>query len=112
VIGGGRMTFGPSGRLYFCDELQIKSYSFESGSVSLIAGNGKHGATQVGTHATSSLLKYPQSITVGADETVYFSTLEPAVYRVAQKVSLSRLVFAFRMRTVSSTITIILTPSA
>jgi sugar lactone lactonase YvrE len=84
IRGVGQMTFGPSGRLYFCDDLQIKSYSFESGSVSLIAGNGKHGATQVGTLATSSPLKYPQSITVGADETVYFSTLEPAVYRVAQ----------------------------
>jgi sugar lactone lactonase YvrE len=47
-------------------------------------GNGKRGATQVGTHATSSPLKYPQSLTVGPDETVYFSTLEPAVYRVAQ----------------------------
>jgi sugar lactone lactonase YvrE len=79
------MTIGPSGLLYLCDDLQIKSYSFESGSVSLIAGNGKHGTTQVGTVATSSPLNYPQSITVGADETVYFSTLEPAVYRVTQK---------------------------
>ena len=84
IRGVGRMVFGPSGRLYFCDDLQIKSYSFGSGSVSVIAGNGKRGATQVGTHATSTPLKYPQSITVGADETVYFSTLEPAVYRVAQ----------------------------
>jgi sugar lactone lactonase YvrE len=84
IRGVGRMAFGPSGRLYFCDDLQIKSYSFESGSVSVIAGNGKRGATQVGTHATSSPLKYPQSLTVGPDETVYFSTLEPAVYRVAQ----------------------------
>jgi sugar lactone lactonase YvrE len=80
----GRMTFGPSGLLYLCDALQIKSYSLDSGAVSLIAGNGKHGATQVGTDATSSPLKYPQSITIGADETVYFSTLEPVVYRVAQ----------------------------
>lgn len=81
----GRMTFGPSGLLYLCDALRIKSYSFETGSVSLIAGNGERGPTQIGAKATASPLNYPQSITVGADETIYFSTLEPAVYRVGQR---------------------------
>lgn len=85
ISGVGRMAVGPTGLLYLCDNERIKSYSFQSGSVEIVAGNGTIGATQPGANATSTPLKYPQSLAVGSDGTVYFSTLEPAVYHVGQK---------------------------
>jgi sugar lactone lactonase YvrE len=83
IFGVGSMAVGPTGLLYICDgtDSRIKTYSFESGAVRVVAGNGKTGATQSGV-ATSTPLRYPQTLAVAADGTVYFSTLEPAVYRV------------------------------
>jgi sugar lactone lactonase YvrE len=70
--------------VYLCDGATIKSYSLQSGSVAVVAGNGIVGATRAGVSATSTPLKYPGSIAVGADGIVYFSTQEPAVYRIGQ----------------------------
>jgi streptogramin lyase len=79
------MVVGPDGNLYFSDgkDWRIKSYSFASGAVTLLAGNGTLGPTQAGLPANSSPLKYPQSVAVGQDGTVYFSTLEPRLFRIA-----------------------------
>lgn len=79
------MVVGPDGNLYFSDgeDWRIKSYSFASGAVTVIAGNGTLGPTKNGVPALSSPLKYPQSVAVGPDGTVYFSTLEPFVSRIA-----------------------------
>jgi sugar lactone lactonase YvrE len=85
ISGVGPMAIGPTGLLYICDGSRIKSYSHESGSVAVVAGNGAIGATRPGVAATATPLKYPHSIAVGGDGTVYFSTLEHAVYRVGPK---------------------------
>lgn len=82
ISGVGRMVVGPTGLLYISDSATIKSYSLQSGSIEVVAGNGTIGATRPGANALSTPLKYPQSLAVGSDGTVYFSTLEPAVYRV------------------------------
>lgn len=80
----GAMAVGPTGLVYICDRSTIKSYSPETGSVAIVAGNGAIGTTQSGARSTATPLNYPQSIAVGADGTVYFSTLEHAVYRVGR----------------------------
>jgi sugar lactone lactonase YvrE len=79
------MVVGPDGNLYFSDgtDNRIKSYSFASGVVTLLAGNGTVGSTRVGVPAISSPLKYPQSVAVALDGTIYFSTLEPFIFRIA-----------------------------
>jgi len=79
------MVVGPDGNLYFSDgeDWRIKSYSFASGAVAVIAGNGTLGPGKNGAPALSSPLKYPQSVAVGPEGVVYFSTLEPFVFRVA-----------------------------
>jgi sugar lactone lactonase YvrE len=84
-IGG--MAIGPDGALYFSDggDWRIKRYSFRSGTVTVLAGNGVLGPTQPGVPAISSPLKYPQSVAVGWRGTVYFSTLEPSVYRIRRR---------------------------
>jgi len=78
------MAVGSDGALYLCDgsDKRIKKYSFATGSITVLAGNGKPGPTQSGMLATSSPLKYPRSVAVGSDGTVYFSTLEAAVFRI------------------------------
>jgi sugar lactone lactonase YvrE len=80
----GPMIFGPTGLLYICEAASIKTYSFQTGSVTVVAGNGVIGATRTELAATDTPLKYPQSIAVAGDGTVYFSTLEHAVYRVGR----------------------------
>ena len=79
------MVVGPDGNLYFSDaeDWRIKSYSFASRAVTIIAGNGTLGPTKAGAPALSSPLKHPQSVAVGPDGNVYFSTLEPFVFRIA-----------------------------
>jgi sugar lactone lactonase YvrE len=79
------MVVGADGNLYFSDakDSRIKSYSFALGAVTVLAGNGTVGPTKVGVSAISSPLKYPQSVAVGSDGTVYFSTLEPFVFCIA-----------------------------
>jgi sugar lactone lactonase YvrE len=79
------MVVGPDGNLYLSDgeDWRIKSYSFGSGAVAVIAGNGTLGPAKNGMPALSSPLKYPQSVAVGPEGTVYFSTLEPFIFRVA-----------------------------
>jgi len=79
------MVVGPDGNLYFSDnkDWRIKSYSFTSAAVTILAGNGTLGPAQVGLPAISSPLKYPHSVAVGQDGTVYFSTLEPCLFRIA-----------------------------
>ena len=79
------MAVGPDGNLYFSDgkDSRIKSYSFASGAVTVRAGNGTIGPTVTGIPATSSPLRYPESVAVGSDGTVYFSTLEPRLFRIA-----------------------------
>jgi len=78
------MVVGSDGNLYFSDggDRRIKSYSFASGAVTVLAGNGTVGPTQTGVAANLSPLKYAEAIAVGSDGTVYFSTLEPCVFRV------------------------------
>ena len=78
------MVVGPDDNLYFSDtaDWRIKSYSFATGVVTVLAGNGTLGPTQAGAHATASPIQYPESVAVAADGTIYFSTLEPRVYRV------------------------------
>ena len=80
-----KMAVGPDGKLYFTDgaDNRIKSYSFATGVVTALAGNGTVGPTKAGAPALSSPLKYPQSISVAADGTIYFSTLEPYVFSIA-----------------------------
>lgn len=79
------MVVGPDGSLYFSDgtDNRIKSYSFATGVVTALAGNGTVGPTKAGAPALLSPLKYPQSIAVSADGTIYFSTLEPYIFRIA-----------------------------
>ena len=76
------MVVGPDGNLYFSDgaDHRIKTYSFSSESVSILAGNGMRGPTQPGVPAISSPLRHPQAVAVGSDGTIYFSTLEPYVF--------------------------------
>jgi sugar lactone lactonase YvrE len=78
------MAVGPDGDLYVCDgqDWRIKKFSLSSGSVTVLAGNGRLGATQLGRPATSSPLKYPRAVAPGSDGTVYFSTSEPAIFRI------------------------------
>jgi sugar lactone lactonase YvrE len=78
------MVVGPDGNLYFSDggDWRIKDYSFASGAVTVIAGNGTVGPTQTGIAANLSPLKYPEVVAVGSDGTVYFSTMEPYVFRI------------------------------
>lgn len=79
------MVVGPDGNLYFSDgtDNRIKSYSFATGEVAALAGDGTVGPTKAGAPALSSPLKYPQSVAVASDGTIYFSTLEPYVFRIA-----------------------------
>lgn len=88
ILDAGDMTVGSDGLLYLCDGGTIKSYSFASGSIRVLAGNGKLETTRPGGTATSSPLKYPQSVAVAPDGTVYFSTIEPNVFRIRQDGSL------------------------
>ena len=85
ILGIEEFVAGPDA-LYIIDgaDHRIKSYSYASGSITVLAGNGQVGATLVGVPATSSPLKYPQSLAVASDGTVYFSTLEPAVFYIRQ----------------------------
>lgn len=78
----GRMAFGPGGLLYICGGFRVQTYSLTSGAVNVIAGNGTVGETRTDVPASSSPLRYPQSVAVARDGTVYFTTLEPAVFRV------------------------------
>jgi hypothetical protein len=52
------MVVGPDGDLYLSDggDYRIKTYSFASGAVTILAGNGMHGPTQPGMPAISSPL--------------------------------------------------------
>jgi sugar lactone lactonase YvrE len=81
------ISIGPDGLLYFVDghDSRVKSYSFSSGVVTVVAGNGQRGPTKAGDAATSTPLKYPQSVAVASDGTVYFSTLDPGIFRVAKQ---------------------------
>jgi len=79
-IGG--MVVGPDGTLYLTDGARIESYSFASGSVTVLAGNGVLGPTRTGVSPTSSPLKYPITLAVAVDGTLYFSTMEPAIFYV------------------------------
>ena len=81
------MAVGPDGNLYLIDgsDYRIKTYSFISGAVTILAGNGTRGPAQPGVPAISSPLKYPRALTIGSDGTVYFSTQEPCVFRLTSK---------------------------
>ena len=78
------MVVGPDGNLYFSDgtDNRIKSYSFATGVVAALAGNGTVGPTKAGAPAISSPLKYPRSVAVAPDGNVYFSTQEPFIFRI------------------------------
>jgi sugar lactone lactonase YvrE len=84
INGIEEMVIGPDGNLYFSDggDHRIKSYSFTTRAVTVLAGNGKAGPTQPGALAVSSPLKYPHSLAVASDGTIYFTTLEPAVFSI------------------------------
>jgi len=79
------MVIGPDGKLYLNDggDHRIKTFSFTTREVSIIAGNGKVGPAQPGVVATSSPLRYPQSLAVASDGTVYFAGLEPSVFSIS-----------------------------
>jgi sugar lactone lactonase YvrE len=79
------MVIGPDGKLYFTDggDHRIKTFSFTTRAVSIIAGNGNVGSAQPGAIATSSPLRYPQTLTVASDGTVYFGGLEPSVFSIS-----------------------------
>jgi len=81
----GGMVIGPDGNLYFNDggDHRIKAFSFTGRAVSIIAGNGNVGPAQPGVVATSSPLRYPQSLAVASDGTVYFAGLEPSVFSIS-----------------------------
>jgi len=87
VLGIGEMAVGPDGDLYLIDgsDNRIKTYSFVSGAVAILAGNGTSGPTQPGVPAISSPLKYPRALAIGSDGTVYFSTREPRVFRLTSQ---------------------------
>src|SRR5271165_4300774 len=80
------LAAGTDGELYLIDggDWRVKRYSLASGAVTVLAGNGTLGAAQVGGPPIASALKYPRALAVAADGTVYFSTAEPAVYRIRQ----------------------------
>ena len=84
VLNIHEMAVGPDGALYIADggDQRIKSYSLASDSITILAGNGTLGSTHVGLRATDSPLRYPRSVAVGRDGSVYFSTGEPAVFRI------------------------------
>jgi sugar lactone lactonase YvrE len=84
INGIDEMVIGPDGNLYFSDggDHRIKSFSFTTRAVTVLAGNGKVGPTQLGVAATSSPLKYPHSLAVASDGTIYFTTLEPAIFSI------------------------------
>jgi sugar lactone lactonase YvrE len=79
------MVIGPDGKLYFSDggDHRIKSFSFTTRAVAVIAGNGEAGPAQPGVLATSSPIRYPHSLAVAADGTIYFASLEPAVFAIS-----------------------------
>ena len=81
------MAVGPDGNLYLIDgsDYRIKTYSFISGAVTILAGNGTRGPAQPGVPAISSPLKYPRALAIGSDGTVYFSTQEPCVFRITSR---------------------------
>lgn len=87
ILEINEMIVGPDDNLYFSDgaDWRIKSYSFATGAVTVLAGNGALGTAQTDVPATSTTLRYPQSVAVGSDGTVYFSTLEPRVFRITPK---------------------------
>jgi sugar lactone lactonase YvrE len=78
------MAVGPDGVLYIADAVdqRVKSYSLGSEAISILAGNGTRGATHLDVPATESPLQYPQAVAVAPDGTIYFSTMEPAVFRI------------------------------
>jgi sugar lactone lactonase YvrE len=80
----GAMAVGPDGLLYLADggDNCIKSYSFASGSVTVLAGNGQRGPAKPGQPATSSPLNFVGDVAVGQDGTVYFTTFDPVVYAI------------------------------
>lgn len=79
------MVIGPEGKLYFIDggDHRIKTFSFTTREIGIIAGNGNVGPAQPGAVATSSPLRYPQSLAVASDGAVYFSGLEPSVFSIS-----------------------------
>jgi sugar lactone lactonase YvrE len=79
------MLIGPDSKLYFTDggDHRIKTFSFTTRAVSIIAGNGIVGQAQPGAIATSSSLRCPQSLAVASDGTVYFGDLEPSVFSIS-----------------------------
>lgn len=81
------MVVGPDGKLYFVDggDHRIKVLSLASHTVTVIAGNGTAGRVQPGALATSSPLRYPNSLAVASDGTVYFGGLEPAIFSISRK---------------------------
>jgi len=78
------MTIGPDGLLYVCDggDQRIKSYSFSTGAIRVVAGNGTRGHAQPRQLATESPILYPESVAVAADGIVYFTDQEAAVFRI------------------------------
>lgn len=78
------MVVGPDGDLYFSDggDRRIKTYSLASGGVTILAGDGTLGPTQPGIPAIASPVRYPEAVAVGSDGAVYFSTMEPYVFRI------------------------------
>ncbi len=87
ILNITEMAVGPDGNLYLIDgsDYRIKTYSFVSGAVTILAGNGTRGPAQPEVPAISSPLKYPRALTIGSDGTVYFSTEEPCVFRLTSK---------------------------
>jgi len=79
------MAIGSDGKLYLSDggDHRVKGFSFATRTVTVLAGNGKIGQTQSGGAATSSPLKYPAPLAVASDGTIYFATLEPAVFSIS-----------------------------
>lgn len=87
ILSVNSMVVGPDGNLYIADggDFRIKSYSLSSGLVTILAGNETLGTTKPGGPATASPLQHPNAVAVGPDGTVYFTTMEPAVFRIRPK---------------------------
>lgn len=85
IHGIDSMVISPDGKLYFTDggDHRIKTFSFTTHAVGIVAGNGRIGSAQPGAIATLSPLRYPDSLAVASDGTVYFAGLEPSVFSVS-----------------------------
>jgi sugar lactone lactonase YvrE len=101
IHGVADMIVGSDGTLYVVDDgdQRIKSYSFGTGSIAVVAGNGTLGKAQPGIPATASPLKHPRSVAVSPDGTIYFTAMESTVFHVRRDGKLETLSIAVKRNT-------------